>query len=406
MNKIHNKLSQKFSWYENFHKSQSHTYINWMIFVAAAVVFTAVLILTSEADPFFSSANNRRSNLLPNEQYFKIADASDGEFGYGYAPSIVKAGNTLHVFFCSVGSGDLGSWDFVRYTKSTDNGKNWTDPRVMLKAKRTADGRNLAACDPSVVFYQGYYYMYYSSAYESAPETYQTVIQVARSRSIEGPYQVYSNDPRKKTDGIWVSAEQGGFNDPKIIVYPLIKNAYPNAYGAGQQSIIVKDNTLYMLYTDDSYANTQASPQPLYLLSSDNPVKWTPSQTAVTNLGWRNTNDFAWDPVVKKFIMYSLTGSHSATPFVEKGFSDDGKKWENWTTIVPSTSWPPYTHNSGFTRDQRGFALSEERTMFGFGAPYDLVNDISWGQWDLYATFLNNSDSVPVPIKASPTTKK
>ena len=84
---------------------------------------------------------------------------------YAYGPSIILKNGVYHVFFCSAGAAP--AWDFVRYVHSTD-GKNWSAPTIMLRATG-ANGFDQAACDPSVVFYQGFYYMYYSSAHTTAP---------------------------------------------------------------------------------------------------------------------------------------------------------------------------------------------------------------------------------------------
>jgi beta-xylosidase len=152
--------------------------------------------------------------------YFRIVDAADypDTIQYAYAPSIVLKDGVYHVFFCS-GGNIAPALDYVRYVKSTDGGKTWTTPVDMLHGNT-----ELGACDPSVVNYQGYYYMFFSSAYATAPGVYQTIIQVARSTNVDGPYLTYTQR------GTWEDTP----SDPQTIIYPLVRvNQYPSGYGAG-----------------------------------------------------------------------------------------------------------------------------------------------------------------------------
>lgn len=48
------------------------------------------------------------------------------------------------------------------------------------------------ACDPSLVYHQGFYYLYYSSAMTTAPNVFQTIVRVARSVNIDGPYLTFT----------------------------------------------------------------------------------------------------------------------------------------------------------------------------------------------------------------------
>jgi hypothetical protein len=73
----------------------------------------------------------------------------------------------------------IPTWDAIRYTTSTD-GKTWSVPQIMVLPS-WENGMDIAACDPSLVFYQEFYYLYYSSAMTTAPNVFQTIIEVARS---------------------------------------------------------------------------------------------------------------------------------------------------------------------------------------------------------------------------------
>lgn len=143
--------------------------------------------------------------------FFQIVDAIDNPLTvqYAYAPSIVLKDNIYHVFFCS-GGNIAPAWDYIRYVESTDDGQTWSTPVDKLHAT-AFNGMDLAACDPSVVYFPGFYYMFYGSAITTAPNVFQTVIQVARSTDLTGPYLTYTQR------GTWEDSP----NDPQVIVRPL-----------------------------------------------------------------------------------------------------------------------------------------------------------------------------------------
>jgi hypothetical protein len=161
----------------------------------------------------FDLANDMKADLWwhyypdPDGNFFeKVVDSSEKilpplGMEYAYAPSIIKKNGEYHVFFCS--TGDEASWDFIRYTKSTD-GRTWTDPTIVLRANQN-EGRDMSACDPSVIKFGDFYYLFYTGAVVTAPGTgipttpyehgrSQATVQVARSLNLAGPYkEVYTS---------------------------------------------------------------------------------------------------------------------------------------------------------------------------------------------------------------------
>ena len=147
--------------------------------------------------------------------------SSNGGSAYGYAASIIHSGGYYHMFFCSQGGGLTNGWDAIRYSRSTD-GKQWTVPLLAVMTTGAVN-RDLAACDPSVVFYQGYFYMFYGSAYVSPKGNLLTVMQVARARTIEGPWTIFARS------GTWGATAS---DPPQMIILPF--HDLPDSYGAGQ----------------------------------------------------------------------------------------------------------------------------------------------------------------------------
>lgn len=312
-----------------------------------------------------------------NSAFFQVVDALDGGFAYAYAPSIILKNGTYHVFFCSEGGGHYPSWDAIRYTTSTD-GQTWSKPQVMLQAT-AANGQDMAACDPSLVFYQGYYYLYYSSAVTTASKTYQTVIQVARSVSIAGPYLTYT---RRAT---WEKTP----TDPKVIIYPLeMHSTQPSGYGAGQQSVIVQNDRLLMWYTDDSVFVTGQPQMKTYMLESADPVSWSPDVTHATNLVNQASIDVKFDSSQSQFVMVRVENEFSPTSYLARAYSSDGMNWAAPQAVYPSEQFPQYGHDAGIAGDETG-NLTSPQTMVGFGVPYGLANADNWGHWDLYGAYID-----------------
>jgi hypothetical protein len=238
----------------------------------------------------------------------------------------------------------------------------------------------MAACDPSLVFYGGFYYLYYSSAITTAPKSYQTVIQVARSFNIAGPYLTYTQR------GTWENKPR----DPKVIIRPLeIHSTAPIGYGAGQQSVIVRNGELFMWYTVDSVLVSGQPQVKTYMLQSSDPVTWLPDLGRATNLTNQASIDVKYDALQSKFVMIRVEQEFHADSYLARAYSSDGFTWTMPETVLPSSEFPPYTHDVGIAGDETG-TLAVSPALVGFGAPYDLGHQNDWAQWNLYGVYLDN----------------
>ena len=304
--------------------------------------------------------------------FIQMVDADADLTSYAYGPSIIRKDGVYHVFFCSAGAAP--AWDFVRYVHSTD-GKTWSTPTIMLRAT-AANGFDQAACDPSVVYFKGFYYMFYSSAYTTAPGLFQTVIQVARSLNVDGPYFTYTQR------GTWEDTPI----DPQIIIKPLVTRIQnPVGYGAGQQTVVVHNGEILLWYTDDSI---DVDGSRIYMLHSADPVSWTPSPNR--EIGIHATSiDVKYNTAKHQYVMTCLINDNNANAYLALSFSTDGMSWGAFETIIDVAHFPDYANNVGAAGDETGNALLSP-ILVGFGAPYDLNGFNNWGQWDLYGVFVNS----------------
>ena len=147
---------------------------------------------------------------------------------YAYAPATVYYEGQYHQFYCSTGgltdmyyqpaAGDTynsrvrfqDSWDHIRY-RNSKNGSVWSNPVIAITqsgnpnnkyaSPNDKDHENLpkpyfletnaenCACDPAIVNGDdGYWYMLYAGNIDY----YNTLLYLARSKNIQGPYEKYS----------------------------------------------------------------------------------------------------------------------------------------------------------------------------------------------------------------------
>ena len=345
------------------------------------IVLTAVLLV---GDAVTTSA------LTSYRFVNKMVDSSDGAYEYGYAPSIIYDAAGFHMLYCS--SGTNGGLDDIRYVSSSD-GRIWTAPKIVLYATDLTNER--VTCDPSVVYYQApddsapYYYLFYSGNQKDV----QTVMFVARSQSIAGPYAKWT------TRGTW----EVGATDPQIIIGPAA--AMPEnsgRYGAGQQTVIVKDGQLMSWYKDDTL--TSSAYALTFMTSTTNPTSWPPG--TLTDVPGLSSVDVKYDEPNERYVMFYIANPHSTAAYLGRRFSTDGVTWtaEPEEVLCEVSCFPDWTHNVGISGDPQG-QLIDGRALVVYGAPYDLDptydNDCSispwphcWGFWDLYGSAINPSGSV------------
>jgi len=331
----------------------------------------------------------------------------NSNLNYGYAPSIIYENGTYNIFFCGLSpnkqSNILGmegnSWDAVWYSTSTD-GTTWSMPLVKLLAS-AHNGMDQAACDPSVVYFNGYYYMYYGSAYISGPSQYtQTIIQVARAAQIDGPYLTYTQR------GTW---EQTPL-DPQVIIGPLNpRTGGRSTYGAGQPAVIAQGNQLYMWYVDDTVEGT-LSGQPVYFLKSSDPVHWSRGPANMTNIRSRSSPSVQYDPGWQKFVMTTILNGQGPSAMLAFSTSPDGSTWTPFQVVWDNSVFPTYSHNVGVSSDHSGNLLPRPAWV-GFGTTVGVSGQYSTTpvlQSDLYGSWLPSLTSTPIalpmPVLSLPST--
>jgi hypothetical protein len=314
----------------------------------------------------------------------KLISSRANGYHYAYAPSIVYLGDRYHAFYCSSGH---GGWDDVRYATSAD-GRVWSAPRIVLSTSNKTIER--ATCDPSVVEYRAprdarpYFYLFYSG---NALDV-GTVMFVARATRIDGPYLKWTER------GNWEAQAP----DPKIIIRPLVaKSSNSGWYGAGQQTVVVKDGRLYGWYTDVTTC-AKAPCNRIMASSTADPTNWPAGQPTHVESA---TVDVKYDAARSRFSMFSVEavrGPAGARALRERT-SADGIRWSPAENICASPILPVWAHNPGVSGDPAGHLIAGKLIAI-YGAPIELGHAYDEdckksappycrGYWDLYGTVLD-----------------
>ncbi len=310
-----------------------------------------------------------------------IALPQKGGYNYAYAPSLIKDNGSYYAFFCSrpINIDEADGWDVVRLVKSTDL-KTWSQPKVVLFSRQTKNSvgkyENLAACDPSLTYKDGYYYLYYSNALEIdlATSLFSSYISVARSQDIEGPYLTLAED------NTWQNNPQF----PKKIVKAKNITTLDAPYGAGQQSVVWRDNKAYMWYMDDT---AYRSIPGLFMATSDDGINFISKETNLSNVRGHSP-DIKYDEVNKQFVMMQIQNSHTSNSALGYRTSQDGVNWSEIRMIEAENNFPDFAHNVGLLSDREGKIYGISDIYAGFGAPYELSASDNWGYWQLQGMHL------------------
>ena len=283
---------------------------------------------------------------------------------YAYAPTIMREGDTWHLWYCSTGDGR--AWDFVRYATSGE-GRSWSAPAIALRA--SAGPHERAACDPSVVRFQArddarpYYYLFYSGT----PQGTNTAMFVARAERPTGPFA-------KWTGAAW---------EPDGPATPIIRPAVPHGdgsgfYGAGQQSVVVRDGRLHAWFLDDTTCGAERC-EKIFATATDDPTSWPDRQETDVRV---SSVDVKWDAVTRRYTMVAIANPHVFGSFLVRYGSADGINWGRPEIVAQPTAFTHYAHNAGQAGDPSGHTVAGD-TLVMFGAPRAAECGTCWGYWDL-----------------------
>ncbi|MBQ3294863.1 MAG: hypothetical protein IJH00_00045 [Erysipelotrichaceae bacterium] len=305
-------------------------------------------------DPEINDPNN-----ISDELDLEIKAVDDGniifysyEDYYRYGPSIMKyEDGSMDAWFSSPGN-NSSQWDWITYRHS-DDGINWSDEEVVLKPTPGSKD-SCSVCDPGVVYFNGYYYMGYTSTDDYSGKGSNNSAFVARSEYPDGPYEKWNGEG-------W-----GGDPEP-IIAY----KGDPSGWGIGELSFVIRDDDLLIYYTcfDENGGSTG-----LYKadLTENWPLTMRFKDTVLNHLH-EDSLDVAYDTNLGLFLAFSIDYRMSESSRIALYASYDGKKFEEMDTSKDMIE--DYAHNVGVAKSPIGYLDSSENILIGYAFGKD------WGRW-------------------------
>lgn len=269
--------------------------------------------------------------------------------GYLYGPSIIKEDEKYNVWFSSPGNNST-QWDYITYFSG--NFRDWGLREVVLKpTKKSFD--MCSVCDPGVIYFNGYYYLAYTSTNDVLREGMNNQAFVARS--------AYPNGPFEKWNG------EGWGGDP----YPIIEySGNPDHWGIGEVSFVIFENRLYIYYTYIA-ENEMVTNLSIADLIEDWPSTMKFYGT-VNERNYSDSLDVVYDDNLEKFLGIAVGNRMDKDSEIVLYVSDNGKDFHQ----EASASIEDYSHNIGIEKDKNGHVNSSNELLIGYAYGEE------WGKWN------------------------
>lgn len=266
------------------------------------------------------------------DEGYNLYSPPSSKAGYRYGPSIIRnEDGSLDAWFSSPGN-NSSEWDWITY-KHSDDGVNWTKDKIVLQP--TGDTMDhYSVCDPGVIYFNGYYYLGYSSTVVATNEGINNNIYVARSKNPDGPFEKWNGN--------------GWGGKPKPIIYYDESNEY---WGAGEISFVINNNTLYCYYSwyceHGFYTKVSTAS-----LSEDWPNDLEYRGIIYFNVDSQDSSDVVYLDEYDKFVSFAVVNRMSDRSGIIMYESDDGLNFNKADTIYSNISM--YAHNLGITKGLDG----------------------------------------------------
>ncbi len=300
---------------------------------------------------------NEHVTMETTDDGYDIFAPLEGKWGYRYGPSIMYyADGSVDAWFATPGTS--GEWDWFTYKHSDDGGKTWSPEKVVLQP--TPDSMDhYSVCDPGVIYFDGYYYLGYTSTIVSTNGGINNNVFVARSRKPDGPYEK------------WNGSGWGG--DPQPIVY---FDESDQSWGAGEISFVAVDGTLYCYYTwtcpDGNYTKVSTSD-----MSENWPANLEYRGFAYAKQGAQDSCDVVYIEDCGKFVAFSTFDRFTATSGIALFESNDGINFTKSDVIRTGIS--QYCHNMGISKRPDGHIQLKDDLFVGYA--YSDGSQDNWGKW-------------------------
>ncbi|MBQ0035694.1 MAG: hypothetical protein KBT35_02120 [Firmicutes bacterium] len=250
------------------------------------------------------------------------------DYGYRYGPSmIINDDGSIDAWFSRPGN-NYDMWDYISYRHMDEDG-DWGEEEIVLRpTEGSLDGHSV--CDPGVFYYDGYYYLGYTSTINN--EGLQNQIFVARSTEPNGEYEK------------WNGSGWGGCPQPII--------TYDGTYwGAGEISFVIEGQEVLCYYSwkdegEDSMRSSKA------ILSENWPVDIKFRCITSSKEQYQCSNDVVYLEDYDVYLAFSIGNRMSSDSYLLVMYSLDGREFEILDEIADS--FESNAHNLGISKHKDG----------------------------------------------------
>ncbi len=283
---------------------------------------------------------------------------TDGkEWGYRYGCTyLYNEDGSVDAYFACVGTVS-GEWDWISYRHSPDGGATWENEKVVLTP--TQDSMDhYSNCDPGVVYFNGYYYLGYTSTLNSSG--YCNNLFVARSENPDGPFEK------------WNGSGWGGPDCQPIVYF----DENWESWGIGEPSFVELNGTLYLYYTCTAPSGSYTMAATADAANENWPATLQFHGMACSK-GSDDSLDIKYVEEWGKFIGVCTSDRMSASSCLAVYESNDGLTFEPVDYVKEGTY--RYLHNAGISSRPNGhIRLSEDAdrlcVIYAYGE--------GWGVWN------------------------
>ncbi len=308
----------------------------------------------------------------PGYEIYDFLTPHDTYSNYLYGPAIIiNPDKSIDMWLCSVGPFDqTGASDVIRYRHSTDGGHAWTPLQVVLSPTRGSPDQS-SSCDPGVVKYGHYYYLAYTGITGLGSAAATNNVFVARAPENPGTGDYDPTQPFEKWNGT-------GWGGSPVPIITFTGNP-TGSYGAGEPSMVVKGDTLYLYYTwqdsgaagtsNAAKAQTRVDTVPIARYRGDWPAHLTYRGVAINREGIapEDSSDMKYVDALGAFVAVSV-GNRLAyhDSFIKAYESTDGIHFRR--AYYMNAVRLPYADNIGISGDAHGHIKRTDRNFVSY--PY------------------------------------
>ncbi len=280
----------------------------------------------------------------------------DQDWGYRYGVTYLYGeDNTVHAYFACVGT-ISGEWDWISYRRSDDGGVTWSEEKIVLTPTQGSMD-HFSNCDPGVVYFNGYYYLGYTSTLNEKGNCNN--VFVARSKNPDGPFEK------------WNGSGWGGYEPQPIFYY----DENYGVFGMGEPSFVELNGTLYIYYTNYAPSGSYTMVATADATNENWPATIRNHGVAVKkdtdSLDIKYVEDWG------KFIGIATGSRMGPSSYLAVFESDNGMDFELVDAVREGTL--THLHNAGISSRRNGhIKLSEDadklRVIYAHGE--------GWGTWN------------------------